>query len=432
MRTLVIIDDEPVLRSLLARHLEAQGWHVFEADNGDQGLELVRRHLLMPGTNGFKVCRTLRAQRATLGEITIIVTTGSGFPADKQNALEAGANHYLIKPVSPQEVGAILAHVRPEAGDPIPPPPAPVEEVRVRFWGVRGAIASPGPATVRYGGNTTCVEVRAGDDLVVLDAGTGIRPLGESLQREFAGRPIQATLLLTHTHWGHIQGLPFFGPASAPGNRVTVLGYEGARQGLQQTLAAQMDPAFFPGGQSQPGGSLTVRELHQLEFQVGRLPVLAAFVNHPGITLAYRLCTPCGGVAFMPDAEILPFPRPGATRPGESAPPGLEDHRNRLLAEFVQGAEVFICNGQYSSNEYKARSGRGHSCVDDAVALALEARVRRLVLFHHDPAHDDDAIDRLTAHARELVAAAGSTLEVEAAAEGQELVLHRRPRTNGR
>ena len=441
MRTIVIIDDEPVIREMLARHLEPLGWRVLQADNGNTGLALIAAHrpaavlcdLLMPGTTGFNVCRAIRARRDELGDVQIIVTTGSNYPSDRRNAVEAGADHFLVKPVSPDQIAQLLGPLPPPAVPPASgtPPAAPADTATVRFWGVRGSIATPGPETVRYGGNTTCVEVRVGDDILILDAGTGIRPLGMQLRREFAGRQLQAHLLLTHTHWDHIQGLPFFGPVHDPGSFVTVLGYEGAQQSLLKTLSAQMDSTVFPIGMDQLAGKIVVRELHELEFRAGRVPVQAAFANHPGITLGYRLNTPAGAVVFMPDVEIMPFDRP---RPARPQAPGEEDaedfaaYKNQLLAEFAHGAELFICDAQYNADEYERRIGWGHSCVEDTVRLALQANVKHLVLFHHDPTHDDDAIDRMVSAARALVAAAGGTMQIDAAAEGQEIVLRRKER----
>ncbi len=440
MKTIVVIDDEPVIRGMLVRHLEASRWQVIEADNGNDGLALVANHrpaavicdLLMPGTTGFNVCRAIRARRDELGDITIIVTTGSSFPGDRQNALEAGANHVLIKPVPPGQIAEILDSIPlPAAAGPADPAPPVADSARIRFWGVRGSIATPGPETVRYGGNTTCVEVRVGEDIVVLDAGTGIRPLGEALRREFAGRPISVQLLLTHTHWDHIQGLPFFSPIHARGSSITVLGYEGAKQSLLKTLSAQMDSTVFPIGMDQLAGNIVVRELHELEFRAGRVPVQAIFTHHPGVTLGYRLGTPGGGVVFMPDTEIMPFPRPRPVRiqaNGGDESDDFNSYKNQLLAEFASGAEVFICDAQYTAEEYERRVGWGHSCVDDTVRLALQAKVKRLILFHHDPTHDDATIDRLVAHARELAASAGGALQIDAAAEGMEILLQRKPR----
>ncbi len=440
MKTIVVIDDEPVIRGMLVRHLEASRWKVIEADNGNDGLALVANHrpaavicdLLMPGTTGFNVCRAIRARRDELGDITIIVTTGSSFPGDRQNAIEAGADHVLIKPVSPGQIAEILGSIPlPAAATPAEPVATVADSARIRFWGVRGSIATPGPETVRYGGNTTCVEVRIGDDIVVLDAGTGIRPLGEALRREFAGRPICVQLLLTHTHWDHIQGLPFFGPIHDRGSSVTVLGYEGAKQSLLKTLSAQMDSTVFPIGMDQLAGNIVVRELHELEFRAGRVPVQAIFTHHPGVTLGYRLGTPGGGVVFMPDTEIMPFPRPRPVRIQAHGDEGSEDfnsYKNQLLAEFASGAELFICDAQYTAEEYERRVGWGHSCIDDTVRLALQAKVKRLILFHHDPTHDDATIDRLVGHARELAAGEGGNLQIDAAAEGMEILLHRKHR----
>ncbi len=440
MRTLVIIDDEPVIREMLVRHLEGQGWKVLQADSGTEGLELIATHrpaavlcdLLMPGTTGFSVCRSIRARRDQLGDVTIIVTTGSSFPADRQSALEAGADHFLVKPVSPAQIAQILSALPgPPEADPLAEPLPAAEAATVRFWGVRGSIATPGAETVRYGGNTTCVELRVGEELIILDAGTGIRPLGERLRRESGGRPVRAEILLTHTHWDHIQGLPFFGPIHDRGSMISVLGYEGAKQSLLKTLAAQMDSTVFPIGMDQLAGNVTVRELHELEFRAGRVPVQAAFMNHPGVTLGYRLGTPGGSVVFMPDTEIMPFAR---ERPARREPEPDADtarfnaYKNQLLAEFAAGAELLICDAQYTAEEYERRVGWGHSCVDDTVRLALQAKVKRLVLFHHDPTHDDDAIDALVARARGLAAVEGSALQIDAAAEGMEIELRRKPR----
>ncbi len=439
MRTIVVIDDEPVLRELFVRYLESEGWHVLEADNGDTGLALIMAHrpvavlcdLLMPGTTGFNVCRTIRARRDELGPVLIIVTTGSAFAADRKNALEAGADHYLVKPVSPHVVAELLATI-PAAEPPRAENGAPTaDSALVRFWGVRGSIATPGPDTVRYGGNTTCVEVRIGDEIVILDAGTGIRPLGERLKREFTHQPLQVNILLTHTHWDHIQGLPFFGPANVAGSTVTVTGYEGARQSLLKTLSAQMDSTFFPIGLDQLAANIVVRELRELEFRVGRIPVQAAFSNHPGVTLGYRLGTPAGGVVFMPDTEISPFGRPRPAAEAKNAPGGdvqFNAYKNQLMAEFAQGADLFICDAQYTAEEYERRVGWGHSCLDDTVRLAIQAKVRRLILFHHDPTHDDATIDRMVAYAREIAAEQGAGLQIDAAAEGMEIKLQRKAR----
>ena len=192
-----------------------------------------------------------------------------------------------------------------------------------RFWGVRGSIPTPGATTIGYGGNTTCVEVRAEGQVIVLDAGSGLRLLGRELTAEFGDDPMELTLLLTHTHWDHIQGLPFFKPLFKPQNQLRIYGYEGARHGLDNVLNSQMESPFFPIGLREVPANVEIRELRDLAFNVGQVRVQTAFANHPGICVGYRLFTPQGSIAFFPDNEphagLLRAPAgSGKTGPGSA------------------------------------------------------------------------------------------------------------------
>lgn len=434
MKAVLLIDDDDELRPMIAATLERHGWKVIEAQDGEEGIQLAREHkpdvilcdLLMPRCNGYQVCRTVRAT-PELGQTKIVMISGRGYSTDKMNALEAGADEYLVKPLSPDDLRAALrklavenstAEIRQRAA--VAAKPASIEgPPLVRFWGVRGSIASPGPATVFYGGNTSCVEVRADGEIIVLDAGTGIRPLGNALAHEFNGQPLHLTLLLTHTHWDHIQGFPFFVPAYNPKNTVRILGYEGARQGLAATLGTQMESPFFPVGLKELPGNITIEELRDLEFSVGRVQVRAMFVNHPGICVGYRLNTSAGSVVFIPDNE--PFHRL-RRNPGTADAPALAfaEQQDAKLVEFIRDADVLIIDSQYDREEYEQRVGWGHACVDDVADLATRANVKRLFLFHHDPSHDDERVSRMLAHARQL---AGNGTRVEAAREGLEVLL---------
>jgi phosphoribosyl 1,2-cyclic phosphodiesterase len=295
----------------------------------------------------------------------------------------------------------------------------------LRFWGVRGSIPTPGAATIFYGGNTSCVEVRADGEIIVFDAGSGIRPLGQHLNAEFKDQPLNLTLLLTHTHWDHIQGFPFFMPAYNPQNHMRILGYEGATQGLAKTLSGQMESPYFPIGLEAVPANLHIEELKDMEFSIGRIQVKSWFVNHPGICVGYRLHTSVGSIVYMPDVE--PFHRlraqPNPNDPNLAASVEFARHEDQRLVDFISGADTLIIDSQYEAGEYQAHLGWGHACVDDVANLAVTARVRQLFLFHHDPAHDDEQISRMVAHARQIVALQGGETLVEAAREGLEVKL---------
>jgi len=276
--------------------------------------------------------------------------------------------------------------------------------MRLRFWGVRGSIATPGPTTLQFGGNTSCVEVRAGGRIIILDAGTGLRLLGKELAAEFKDQPSELVLLLTHTHWDHIQGLPFFLPVYNPQNSVRIIGYEGARYGLQSVLNGQMEHPFFPIGLPP---NVCIEETTRFSFAIGPVQVHAARANHPGICVGYRLTAAGRSVAFFPDNEL---PQAALATP-HNAP-------RKSLAEFVRGVDALIMDTQYTRAEYEEHVGWGHGCMEEVVALALAADVKQLFLFHHDPDHDDQRISDMVTSARALVAEQQGTLRVEAAREG--------------
>lgn len=294
--------------------------------------------------------------------------------------------------------------------------------MRLRFWGTRGSLPKPGPATMRYGGNTPCVEIRTADGhLVILDCGTGAQGLGQALLAAGHG-PVHGHLLLTHMHWDHIQGLPFFAPLFAPGNAWDIYGPGSPRQPLQELLAGQMAYPYFPIALQQCGATIRYHTLVERTFQIGALRVTPRYLNHPALTLGYRLETGSVTVVYATDHEPhLPYWPHAAS--GEAAANWLTHREEQRHVAFLAGADLVIHDAQYSLSEYQQRLGWGHSPVEYPVDVALAAQARRLALFHHEPWHDDSTIDGLVTTCRQRVAARAGTLHVFAAAEGQTLDL---------
>ena len=304
-------------------------------------------------------------------------------------------------------------------------PSASASPVRIKFWGTRGSIAVPGDATLRYGGNTTCVTLRANDEIIVLDAGSGIRPLGIDLEKEFGTQPIKLSLLVTHAHWDHIQGLPFFKPAYDSKNEISIFGFDETGATFRQILAEPMKSPFFPIAMRELSGKIEIKKLNEMTFSVGTVQVCAAFVNHPGGCAGYRLNTSAGSGAFLPDHEPYEFflhsPRANNMSPEQTKKTAANDRAG--LVQFLHGSDILILDAQYTDEEYEKYIGWGHGSVSSAVSLALDAEVHRLLLFHHDPNHDDQTVEQMVNDARLQVEKSGKSLEIEAAREGAEIVV---------
>lgn len=287
--------------------------------------------------------------------------------------------------------------------------------MRVRFWGTRGSIAKAGPTTVRYGGNTSCVEVRsAGGTLVVIDCGTGAHGLGQSLTAD-PDQPVNGHLLISHTHWDHIQGIPFFAPLFQPENEWDIYAPHGLSVSIRDTLAGQMQYTYFPVAIEALGAKITYHDFVEGTFRVGDITVRSRYLNHPALTLGYRL--EADGVSVVYACDHEPFSRQPSTDKIEI---GEQDRRH---AEFLSGADLVIHDAQYTATEYAKKIGWGHSPVEYAVEICHAADVKQLALTHHDPSRDDQDLDRIVEGMRGTLQSANRALQVFAAAEGQTLEL---------
>jgi phosphoribosyl 1,2-cyclic phosphodiesterase len=257
----------------------------------------------------------------------------------------------------------------------------------VTLWGTRGSLASPGPDTVRYGGNTSCVSVEGKEGtLLVLDAGTGIRNLG----RNVSGKVKRIHILLTHLHMDHLQGLPFFDPLRNPGIEVHIWGPASTTQSLEARLMRYLSPPLFPVRVRDLLSELHFHELFANTVEMDEFSVMGQLVVHPNPTVGYRITGQEGTVTYIPDHE----PALGA----HNFPGKKEWTSGFALAE---GVDLLIHDSQYSQAEYELRRGYGHSSIQQTLQFAALTGTKELVPFHHDPAHSDDMLDEMFEHAKQ-------------------------------
>ncbi|MGV3526722.1 MAG: MBL fold metallo-hydrolase [Candidatus Sericytochromatia bacterium] len=256
--------------------------------------------------------------------------------------------------------------------------------MKLKFWGVRGSIPTPWKDAMQVGGNTSCVQVLPRDhSLVILDAGTGLRLLGEDLTRQ-GQMPLHAHLLLSHNHWDHIQGFPFFGPAFQAGNALTIYGAASEGHRLPDILRGQMRAPYFPVNLDDMAAQLDFVELDETAFAIGDLQIRTCAFNHPGGVLGFRMEQEGQALVFATDMEYT------------------EDNLDPRLIDFARGCDLLIYDSQYTPEELKNKTGWGHSTHIAAAHLALRAQVKVLMLYHHDPSHDDAMLRQMEAEARQI------------------------------
>ena len=296
--------------------------------------------------------------------------------------------------------------------------------MQLRFWGVRGSIPTPGESTIRYGGDTTCLEIKAGEALIILDAGSGIRRLGLDLLARTTDQPISGHIFITHTHWDHIQGFPFFTPAFIKENRFAIHGSHTDNKHLHQIFAGQMASEYFPIPIDLMASDLEFIGLSESKVHIGEAVVTCIRVNHPGIALGYRVEYQGRVIVFTGDHEPYHFFHGDM---GELAEANGTEDKNKLaeildekLADFARDADVLVFDTAYTYDQYQdGKKGWGHSYPEYAVKIATLANAKSLVLTHHDPTDTDESVDAKVAHTHQYIQKNEINLNCSAAQVGR-------------
>jgi len=401
-----LVDDDPEVLTLLGRTLEEAGHRVESSPSALQALrqipmsrpDVVITDIMMPEMDGFELTRELR-RRPELGHMKIVVLSAKSYDFDRRRAKELGADGYLTKPFQRETLLGSIERIL-------------SSEVVVEYWGVHGTLPTPGAPYVRYGGNTPCVSVEVGEEpLTIFDCGSGIKRLSDRLMAAPGGR-VSARIFVSHTHWDHINTIPFFAPLYGRGNQIEIYGPHQGDLPIDRAISAQMESVYFPVTVREFGARVVYRDLREETLELGKLRVDTMLLSHPGNCLGYRLSARGRVVCYITDNELYP--------------PGHSHHNPRYveqLTAFVRGADVLITDATYRDDEYPAKVDWGHSSVGQVAELAAKAKVKRLHLFHHDPDQTDDDIDQKLAEARTRLERLGAALECDAPAEGSSLSL---------
>ena len=437
----LVADDVADISEFVQKVLTREGYEVAVAADGEQALrlaasfrpELIILDIMLPKVHGMDVLKALAAGEAD-GRAGVIVCSAKTFKPEFEQARELGAFAFLPKPFGAPEllekvkayfdcrcagaspVGGGLS----SAGAPASKPYLPALDTSrgyMRLWGTRGSVPVSNPRFARHGGNTSCLEINCGSEVLIIDAGTGIRELGNELVRQ-PPRPLR--LFVGHTHWDHIQGFPFFAPAYTPGFHLHVYGASGFGKDLESIFRGQLDRDYFPVELADMQAAIEFHPLGPPPMHLCDAKVRWEFMNHPGATVGFRIETPTTCLAYITDNEFLK---------GYLGPP--QDVRLdgpviapfQKIVDFVRGCDVLIHEAQYTNEEYVKKVGWGHSSISNVCVLVAAAGIPKWIITHHDPMHDDEFLERKLALTRQVLSSLGHHAEVLNAHDGLTLPL---------
>lgn len=402
----LIIDDDEHSSNIVKNLLERAGHKVSSIFDSTTAIDQIKAikpdcvisDISMPHLDGLDLFEKLRKTK-NIKQPTFIIVTAKIFEFDRRRAFELGVDGYLLKPIDTKTfVNDVLEIVD--------------GKIHIQFWGVRGTLPVPGKNTTRYGGNTNCVTLNyANKELLIFDAGTGIKELSNHLVKE-NHFPMSAKLFITHPHYDHIHGLPFFVPLYMQGNQFEILGSAHNDITIEKLVAGQMDSIYFPVTIKEFGANLIFKTLTEESFFIDDLNIQTMLLNHPGRCLGFRVQHKNKVFCYITDNELY-----------------LEDspHYNQFdvdrLVNFIKHADVAVMDATYKDEDYQKKVGWGHSCISRVVDVADKAKVKLLCLYHHDLDHVDKDIDEKLKTAKSLLKSRKSKTKCIAPKEGQTIVI---------
>lgn len=405
-KLIYIADDDPDSIKLMKTLLKVKGYDVLTNTSSvdalkdiiEQKPEAVIIDIMMPVMDGLELCKKLRTID-DLKDLKIIIVSGKSYDYDREKAFSLGADGYIIKPFIPSAFGKEIEEI-------ITP------KITLTFWGVRGTLPVPGKKTLRYGGNTSCVSIFfPRKRLFIFDAGTGIKELSNYLLsiKEFK---FKANIFISHPHWDHIQGLPFFVPLYVQGNEFAICGASHGDITMREVISNQMEGIYFPITIKEFGARVYFKNLTENSYQIDNISVKTKLLIHPGYDLGYRIDYEGKSICYITDNELyLPSSRYYSP-----------SHRNQLI-DFVKDADILMHECTYFDEEYLKKVNWGHSCVSEVANLAHSANVKNLYIFHHDPDHSDEDVDRKLELLNKILIEKNSSTKCFAEVEQEEIII---------
>jgi len=385
-REFFIVDDDRIFIKFLTKYLQSDTSVVAHTISSAKALnEILARKpdcvildIMMPEIDGLALCKKLRAE-ASLDDTKIIILSGKTYEFDRKQALSLGADGYITKPVDPDTITAQIERIM-------------ADRIEMTFWGVRGTLPVPGAMAIHYGGNTSCVSLAfPKGSLFIFDAGTGIKVLSGHLLRT-SQSILEAKIFLSHPHWDHINGLPFFAPLYMQGNEFEIFGPSHGDVSVRELVAGQMDGVYFPIKIKEFGATVSFHDLQEESLEVDGVKMKTILLNHPGHCLGYRVEYKSRSICYVTDNEL--FPKDSRF---------YNESYVAKLVQFVQGSDALVTDCTYRDEEYAEKVGWGHSAVGQVVDLADQARVKQLFLYHHDPDQSDQEIEAKLTTAKDLL-----------------------------